>query len=112
MQVRRRNNLGLIRAKLLWPELSHKHVIRKTGKERGRGWPMSEIKCWFLSLALQGSGLHTGHLLAAFQNNQKEVQSCRGEGLEAVTDPPVRLFSTTFTSLEVKGRGFLLSLQA
>ena len=73
---------------------------------------MSEIKGWFLSLALQGSRLHAGHLLAAFQDNQKEVQSCRGEGLEAVTDPPVCIFSTIFTSLEVKGRQFLLSLQA
>lgn len=38
---------------------------------------MSEIKCWFLLSALQGSRLHTRHLTFAFWNNQKEVQSCR-----------------------------------
>lgn len=77
-------------------ELFHQRAFRKTGKERGRGWPMSEIQCWFLSSALQGSWLHAGHLLAAFQNNQKEVQSCRGKGLEAVTVPPICFFSTIF----------------
>lgn len=45
-------------------------------------------------------------LLAAFQNNQKEVQSCRGKGPGVVTDPVVCLFSTIFISLEVNGRGF------
>lgn len=31
-----------------------------------------------------------------FQSNQEEVQSFRGEILEAVADPPICLFSTTF----------------
>lgn len=43
---------------------------------------MNEMKCWFLSSALQGSWLHAGHLLAAFQSNQKEVQVCRVKDLK------------------------------